>query len=67
LPDDGMAIDFRELKRVTEEVIDALDHKDINELDYFKECNPTSENIAKYIYDRIKELKINSNEQSEYK
>lgn len=46
----GMVADFGLLKAKMNEVLEVLDHKCLNELDYFKEANPTSENIAKYIY-----------------
>ena len=52
---EGLLIDFRILKQWTEEVLDQLDHKFLNELEYFKERNPTSEQIARYLYDRIDE------------
>jgi 6-pyruvoyltetrahydropterin/6-carboxytetrahydropterin synthase len=52
----GMVIDFKELKRRVGEVLEELDHKNINDLAYFKKVNPTSENIAKYIYNRVKGL-----------
>ena len=52
---EGLLIDFRVLKRWTEEVLDQLDHKFLNELDYFKKRNPSSEQIAQYLYDRIDE------------
>jgi 6-pyruvoyltetrahydropterin/6-carboxytetrahydropterin synthase len=52
---EGLLIDFRILKRWTEEVLDQLDHKFLNELDYFKTTNPSSEQIARYLYDRIDE------------
>ena len=55
---DGIAVDFRDLKRITDEVVDALDHKDLNQLDFLNGINPTSENIAKYIHDRIKDAGI---------
>ena len=55
---DGIAIDFRELKRVTDEVVSSLDHKDLNSLEFLAGINPTSENIARYIYQRIKEAGI---------
>ncbi|MFH1836734.1 MAG: 6-carboxytetrahydropterin synthase QueD [Candidatus Omnitrophota bacterium] len=64
LDDIGMVLDFKELKTRLEDVISDLDHKYLNELKYFKKDNPTSENLAKYIYDRISkrspELKIKS-------
>jgi 6-pyruvoyltetrahydropterin/6-carboxytetrahydropterin synthase len=49
----GMVVDFQELKGMLKEVLKELDHKLLNDLDYFKETNPTSENIAKYIFDRL--------------
>ena len=36
-------------------VLDLLDHKDINELEYFKGISPSSEMLAKFIYERMKE------------
>jgi 6-pyruvoyltetrahydropterin/6-carboxytetrahydropterin synthase len=30
-----------------------MDHKYLNKIPYFKKVNPTSENIAKYIYDKL--------------
>ena len=33
--------------------MDELDHVYINELEYFKTVNPTSENMAKYIFDKL--------------
>ncbi len=50
----GMLVDFGILKRYLKEVLDLLDHKCINdEIDYFKDKSPSSENIAKYIYDNM--------------
>lgn len=51
----GMIIDFKELRRKLNTVLEKLDHKNLNDLAYFKKVNPTSENIAKFIYDRIKD------------
>ncbi len=49
-----MAMDFHELKKVTAEVIAPLDHMHLNELFPFTETNPSSENIAKWIYDSLR-------------
>ena len=46
----GLLIDFRELKRVIDEITGGLDHLNLNELPYFSENNPSTENIARYIY-----------------
>jgi 6-pyruvoyltetrahydropterin/6-carboxytetrahydropterin synthase len=39
-----------------DKVLEQLDHKYLNHTPYFKKVNPTSENIAKYIYERIRRL-----------
>ena len=53
-----MAIDFHELKDFVGEVIAPLDHGLLNDLFPFTEKNPSSENIAKWIFDSLKK-KIN--------
>lgn len=50
----GMVADFKDLKGALAEVLDGLDHTCVNELPYFKEVNPTSESISKYIFDELK-------------
>ncbi len=52
----GMVIDFRKLKEKLGSILDKLDHTYLNELSEFKKINPTSENIASYIYSRLKKL-----------
>ena len=51
---DGMAVDFKEAKRLVNFVLERFDHSYLNETDAFKKVNPTSESMAKYIYDEIK-------------
>ena len=46
----GLIIDFTFLKEKLSLVLNKLDHVDLNELDYFKKFNPSSENIAYYIF-----------------
>ncbi|MDZ7833726.1 MAG: 6-carboxytetrahydropterin synthase QueD [Desulfobacterales bacterium] len=45
----GVLIDFGVIKTYLAEIIDSLDHKFLNELEFFKSANPSSENIARYI------------------
>ncbi len=52
----GMVIDFGKIKEKLGRVLDRLDHTYLNELSEFKKINPTSENIAGYIYSRLKNL-----------
>ena len=51
----GMVMDFSDLKKITSNVLEELDHRHLNELDYFTTHNPSSEEIAKYIFDKLKE------------
>jgi 6-pyruvoyltetrahydropterin/6-carboxytetrahydropterin synthase len=55
LNDEGLLIDFRLLKRWTDEILDELDPKYLNELNCFKGMNPSSERIARFLYEGIGE------------
>jgi 6-pyruvoyltetrahydropterin/6-carboxytetrahydropterin synthase len=48
-----MGIDFKLLKKYVKEVVDTVDHRDLNEHPAFQTINPSSEHIAKYIYDQL--------------
>ena len=50
----GIVIDFHELKEISREVILPLDHSFLNDVFPFTEINPSSENIARWIYDSLK-------------
>jgi len=56
-PETGFVIDVKILKDIIKsEVEDALDHKNLNiEVPEFKDLNPTAENIAVVIYNKVKE------------
>ena len=49
----GLLIDFKVIKDATKKVLNALDHQFLNELGPFIEMNPSSENIARYIYESL--------------
>jgi len=53
LDDVGLAIDFGVLKRYVNGVMGTLDHKFLNDLEPFKNQNPSSENIARHIADQL--------------
>jgi 6-pyruvoyltetrahydropterin/6-carboxytetrahydropterin synthase len=55
-PQTGILLDFKELKLKLKSILDTLDHRHLNELEPFMEDNPSSENLAKYIYTRLKSL-----------
>ncbi|MCX5706385.1 MAG: 6-carboxytetrahydropterin synthase QueD [Candidatus Omnitrophica bacterium] len=50
----GMVMDFKILKAKLSCILERLDHKYLNRIENFKKINPTSENIAKYIFDQLK-------------
>jgi len=66
LNDQNILIDFRVLKGWTAEILEGLDHKYLNDLPQFKGVNPSSETVAKFIFDRLtrkaKPLKIKVDE-----
>ena len=53
LDDAGVVIDFRVLKRHVRAVVGTLDHKFLNDLEPFKNQNPSSENIARYVAEQL--------------
>ena len=54
LNDIDIAMDFHDLKRMAKEVIAPLDHAYLNDIFPFTEKNPSSENMAKWIFDSMK-------------
>ncbi|MGD1152987.1 MAG: 6-carboxytetrahydropterin synthase QueD [Syntrophales bacterium] len=61
LTDAGILIDFRILKQWTDEILKEFDHKYLNEISYFKGMSSSSENLARFIYNRISEKVKKSN------
>ncbi len=60
----NILIDYKVLKRELNNVLNILDHKDINELPEFKGESPSSEMIASFIYWRLKEKIVQLNKVS---
>ena len=52
----GMGIDFKQLKRATNQILEGLDHYHLNDIPPFDDINPTAENIAAYLYTEISKL-----------
>jgi 6-pyruvoyltetrahydropterin/6-carboxytetrahydropterin synthase len=53
LNDAGLLIDFKDLKDATNRILEELDHSFLNELPQFKDQNPSSENIAAYVFTKL--------------
>ena len=57
----GLGIDFKILKKQTNSLLDELDHKYLNDLTPFKNNSPSSENISRYLFERLSETLNNEN------
>lgn len=53
LNSEGILIDFRLVKKWLKEILDLMDHQHLNELPFFSGVNPSSENIARYIFQEM--------------
>ena len=47
----GLLYDFKDLKQAMNQIIERLDHQMLNDIEPFRELNPSAENMAKYFYD----------------
>jgi 6-pyruvoyltetrahydropterin/6-carboxytetrahydropterin synthase len=52
----GLVRDFGEIKAMTHEVLNGLDHQYLNELPPFQKENPSSEHMARYLFGQIGRL-----------
>lgn len=50
----GLAVDFREVKRVLNQVLESLDHSDLNQNPAFSGINPSCEVIARHLYQALR-------------
>ena len=55
LNEQGMLIDFGDLKELCARVVDPLDHTMLNELAAFAGKNPTAEALAEHIYRQVEQ------------
>ncbi|OPY64904.1 MAG: 6-carboxy-5,6,7,8-tetrahydropterin synthase [Syntrophorhabdaceae bacterium PtaU1.Bin034] len=53
---EGMLLDFTVLKAYLREIVSDLDHKYLNDIPFFKERASSSEYLALYIHDRLKDM-----------
>ncbi len=57
----GLGIDFKVLKRETKIVLDLLDHKYLNEIPPFDVISPSSENMSRFLFEKLGDRLNNSN------
>jgi 6-pyruvoyltetrahydropterin/6-carboxytetrahydropterin synthase len=53
LDEAGLLMDFGQVKAHTRELLEEIDHKYLNELPAFKDQNPSSENLARHLFERL--------------
>jgi len=66
LDETGFVMDFKVLDAILKDIMEVLDHKDLNSLEEFSTVNPTAENIAllifrlaqEKVFERDKEVKV---------
>jgi 6-pyruvoyltetrahydropterin/6-carboxytetrahydropterin synthase len=61
LDEAGMLVDFGEVKQITRDLLASVDHRYLNDLPFFQSHNPSSENIARYIFEKLAERLNSSN------
>ncbi len=49
----GLLIDFRDFKKWLDEILEDMDHSHLNIIPSFADINPSAENIAKYICEKL--------------
>ena len=57
----GPGIDFKVLKGETRALLETLDHKYLNDLEPFKTVSPSSENIARHLFEALAARLDNAN------
>ena len=53
LDEAGLVLDFGKIKSQARELLDEVDHTFLNELPAFQNHNPSSENLARYLFERL--------------
>jgi 6-pyruvoyltetrahydropterin/6-carboxytetrahydropterin synthase len=56
LDEAGILVDFKILSAALQKVLAKIDHVDLNNLEAFKNKSPSSELIARFIYDSLKTM-----------
>lgn len=51
----GLLYDFKDLKAAIRRETERLDHQYLNDLDPFRDQNPSAENLARHLFERVRE------------
>ncbi len=55
LDESGVVMDFGEIKKHVAAIMSMLDHKYLNELEFFQRSQPSSENIASFVAGQLQQ------------
>ncbi|MCF8054115.1 MAG: 6-carboxytetrahydropterin synthase QueD [Deltaproteobacteria bacterium] len=58
---EGLLIDFRDLKKRLNDILDTLDHQYLNETEAFRVVSPSAENIAQHIFSLLNQTMTDGN------
>ena len=50
----GVVMDFQILQAMIDKTVAGFDNKALESISYFQQNNPTAENVAKYIYEKLR-------------
>jgi len=50
----GVVMDFRALKAMVDKIVTGFNNKALESIGYFQQNNPSAENVAKYIYEKLR-------------
>lgn len=50
----AVVMNFQTLKEMVDNIVAEFANKSLNEFSYFRQNNPSAENVAKYIYEELK-------------
>jgi len=50
----AVVMDFQELKAMVDDIVSEFDNVALNEISYFRQNNPSAENVARYIYEKLR-------------
>lgn len=53
LDGEGLLVDFKRVKAEIQAVLETLDHRELNRLSIFANRNPTSEHLARFLFDTL--------------
>ena len=57
LDEQGLLVDFNEVGSALRSITRVLHHRHLNELEAFAAANPSAENVARFIFDRLREVR----------